>query len=234
MRRSADGVRPQATAHGHRAANGAAAAALLSLQLLTVTPVALAEVRLPPIDTGATPQQKAGRTRVTSLAPLTLAPSSLPDAPPPAWCADPNRCERGFTGNTIGQANAVSDKLLDLRGCSFDNKSLAGRTLSGALMVGTSFKGSDLTEVIMSKAYAVNANFDGATFKNAVLDRVIFNNSSFKNVLFTNSVITGAEFEGADRSGAKFEDTLVGQEDLKRICGNATLEDEQRMQLGCR
>jgi hypothetical protein len=139
----------------------------------------------------------------------TPFPPALAHASPPVWRADPNRCERGYTGNTIGQANAVSDKLLDLRGCSFDNKSLVGRTLSGALMVGTSFKGADLTEVIMSKAYAVEANFDGATFKNAVLDRVIFNNASLKNASFTNSVITGAEFEGADLTGAKFEDTLV-------------------------
>jgi hypothetical protein len=29
----------------------------------------------------------------------------------------PDRCELAFTGNTIGQANAVSDKLLDLRQC---------------------------------------------------------------------------------------------------------------------
>ena len=57
-------------------------------------------------------------------------------------------------GNTIGQANAVSDKLLDLRGCKFDGKSLAGKTLSGALMVDASFKGTDMTEVVMSKAYA--------------------------------------------------------------------------------
>ena len=57
-------------------------------------------------------------------------------------------------GNTIGQANAVSDKLLDLRGCKFDGKSLAGKTLSGALMVDASFKGSDLSEAVMSKAYA--------------------------------------------------------------------------------
>jgi uncharacterized protein YjbI with pentapeptide repeats len=57
-------------------------------------------------------------------------------------------------GNTIGQANAVSDKLLDLRGCVFDGKSLFGRTLSGALMVDASFKKADLKEVVMSKAYA--------------------------------------------------------------------------------
>jgi hypothetical protein len=34
-------------------------------------------------------------------------------------CAAPDRCDRGFVGNTIGQANAVSDKILDLRLCSF-------------------------------------------------------------------------------------------------------------------
>jgi len=28
---------------------------------------------------------------------------------------DPNRCEKGFTGNTIGQSNGVSDKVLDMR-----------------------------------------------------------------------------------------------------------------------
>lgn len=27
--------------------------------------------------------------------------------------ADPNRCERAYVGNTIGQANAVSDKVRD-------------------------------------------------------------------------------------------------------------------------
>ncbi len=114
-------------------------------------------------------------------------------------------------GNTIGQANAVSDKLLDLRKCVFDGKSLVGRTLSGALMVDASFKKSDLTEVVMSKAYAVGANFDGANFKNSVLDRVIFNNASLKGASFINAVITGAEFDGADLTGAVFEGAAAAQ-----------------------
>ena len=37
---------------------------------------------------------------------------------------DPNRCERGFDGNTIGQANGVSDKVLDIR-CASRPSSLA-------------------------------------------------------------------------------------------------------------
>lgn len=44
---------------------------------------------------------------------------------------DPNRCDRGFVGNTIGQANAVSNKPLDLRYCKYAGANLSGKTLSG-------------------------------------------------------------------------------------------------------
>lgn len=133
-----------------------------------------------------------------------LAAPALAEVRLPPIDTDPLRCERGYVGNTIGQANAVSDKLLDLRSCTFDGKSLAGKTLSGALMGSASFKGSDLSETVMSKArrraavqqagrgltgrqaYAVDANFDKARFNNAVLDRVIFNGSSMKAADFTN------------------------------------------------
>ena len=50
--------------------------------------------------------------------------------------ADPNRCERAFVGNTIGQANAVSDKILDLRFCMLGGKDLSGKTLSGKSSAG--------------------------------------------------------------------------------------------------
>ena len=77
---------------------------------------------------------------------------------------DPERCERAFVGNTIGQANAVSDRILDLRQCNYVDKDLSTKTLSGALMVDSTFKGANMTEVVMSKAYAVNADFTGANF----------------------------------------------------------------------
>jgi uncharacterized protein YjbI with pentapeptide repeats len=137
-------------------------------------------------------------------------------------------------GNTIGQANAVSDKLLDLRGCVFDGRSLAGTTLSGALMKDGSFKKTDLTEVVMSKAYAVGAVFDGATFQNAVLDRVAFDGSSMVGVSFVNAVVTGSSFDGSDLTGSDWTDALVGQEDLKRLCANPTLQGESRGAIGCR
>ncbi len=69
----------------------------------------------------------------------------------PGACADPNRCERAFTGNTIGQANAVSDKLLDLRQCDLTKADLSGKTLSGALLVDALLVNTNMQEVVMSK-----------------------------------------------------------------------------------
>lgn len=84
----------------------------------------------------------------------------------PPLSKDPQRCERAFVGNTIGQANGVADKLLDLRFCDYSNDktNLKGKTLSAALMADAKFDGADLTEVIMSKAYALGASFVGTNF----------------------------------------------------------------------
>ena len=129
------------------------------MTLLACPPHALAEVRLPPIDTGArlnTHHAPRAPTCVRLYPLRRRCRVALPISLHTRLFAtvDPNRCERGYVGNTIGQANAVSDKLLDLRGCKFDGKSLAGKTLSGALMVDASFKDADLSEAVMSKAYA--------------------------------------------------------------------------------
>jgi uncharacterized protein YjbI with pentapeptide repeats len=79
---------------------------------------------------------------------------------------EPDRCERAFVGNTIGQANGVYDKPLDLRKCDFTNEKSnpKGKTLSAALMSEAKFDGADMTEVVMSKAYAVGGSFRGNIF----------------------------------------------------------------------
>lgn len=81
----------------------------------------------------------------------------------PPLSTDPERCERAFVGNTIGQANGVYDKAIDLRFCDYTNEKnqLKGKTLSAALMSDAKFDGADMTEVVMSKAYAVGASFRG-------------------------------------------------------------------------
>ena len=134
-------------------------------------------------------------------------------------------------GNTIGQANAVSDRILDLRQCNYVDKDLSTKTLSGALMVDSTFKGANMTEVVMSKAYAVNADFTGANFTNAVVDRVTFDGANLSNANFFNAVITGATFDGTNLAGAQFEEALIGKEDVKKLCENPTLEDETRYQV---
>ena len=147
---------------------------------------------------------------------------------------DPNRCERAYFGNTIGQSNAVSDRPLDLRFCDYTGKNLQGKTLSGALLVETILKDANLQEVVMSKAYAVGANFSGADLSNGIVDRVVFDKSDLSGVKFVNAVITGATFEGANLKGANFEDALIGMEDAKRLCRNETLDADGRAQVGCR
>uniref|UniRef100_A0A7S0SXV2 Thylakoid lumenal 17.4 kDa protein, chloroplastic n=1 Tax=Mantoniella antarctica TaxID=81844 RepID=A0A7S0SXV2_9CHLO len=147
---------------------------------------------------------------------------------------DPNRCERAFVGNTIGQANAVSDRILDLRKCTYDGADLSAKTLSGALMVDASFKGTNMTEVVMSKAYALDADFTGANFTNSVLDRVTFDNANMTNANFRNAVITGSTYEGTILTGASFDESLIGKEDVKRLCDNPTVVGESRFQVGCR
>lgn len=44
----------------------------------------------------------------------------------------------------------------------------------------------------------------------------------------------GTVFDGADLSESVWEDALIGNEDVKRLCSNPTLTGESRFQVGCR
>lgn len=81
----------------------------------------------------------------------------------PPLSTEPNRCEKAYVGNTIGQANGVYDKPIDLRFCDYtnDKSNLKGKSLAAALMSNAKFDGADMSEVVMSKAYAVGASFKG-------------------------------------------------------------------------
>lgn len=103
----------------------------------------------------------------------------------PPLSTEPNRCERAFVGNTIGQANGVYDKPLDLRFCDYTNEksNLKGKSLAAALMSDAKFDGADMTEVIMSKAYAVGASFKG-NFLLPLYDSFYLNRLSFYASVF--------------------------------------------------
>jgi len=61
----------------------------------------------------------------------------------------------------LAQANAVSDKLLDLRSCVYTGKNLADKVLSGALVADADFSNTVMSNVTMTKSYAKGANFSG-------------------------------------------------------------------------
>ncbi|PHT53436.1 Thylakoid lumenal 17.4 kDa protein, chloroplastic [Capsicum baccatum] len=168
---------------------------------------------------------------VSSVSPVIAASQRLPPL-----STEPNRCERAFVGNTIGQANGVYDKPLDLRFCDYTNEktNLKGKSLAAALMSDAKFDGADMSEVIMSKAYAVGASFKGTDFSNAVLDRVIFDKANLQGASFKNTVLSGSTFNDAQLEGVDFEDTIIGYIDLQKICTNKTISEEGRVNLGCR
>ncbi|KAE9451775.1 hypothetical protein C3L33_16343, partial [Rhododendron williamsianum] len=154
----------------------------------------------------------------------------------PPLSNEPNRCERAFVGNTIGQANGVYDKAIDLRFCDYtnDKSNLKGKSLSAALMSEAKFDGADMTEVVMSKAYAAKASFKGVDFSNAVLDRVNFEKANLQGAVFRNAVLSGSTFNEAQLEDAVFEDTIIGYDDLKKLCLNTTISPDGRAELGCR
>eukprot|EP00879_Flechtneria_rotunda_P029804 GHRR01032255.1.p2 GENE.GHRR01032255.1~~GHRR01032255.1.p2 ORF type:complete len:167 (+),score=43.63 GHRR01032255.1:171-671(+) len=150
------------------------------------------------------------------------------------WAAPHGNATSDYLFATVPQANAVSDKVLDLRKCNYSGKSLSGKTLAGALLADTNLSNANLQEAVLTKAYAVGANFTGADLTNAVVDRVDFTKASLKGAKFINAVVTGARFEGADLSDSIWEDALIGNEDVKRLCSNPTLQGESRLGVGCR
>ncbi|XP_044488031.1 thylakoid lumenal 17.4 kDa protein, chloroplastic [Mangifera indica] len=168
---------------------------------------------------------------VTSASPVIAANLRLPPL-----STEPNRCERAYIGNTIGQANGVYDKPIDLRFCDYSNdkSNLKGKSLAAALMSDAKFDGADMSEVVMSKAYAVGASFKGTDFSNAVLDRVNFEKANLQGAVFKNTVLSGSTFNEAQLKDASFEDTIIGYIDLQKLCTNTSISDEGRAELGCR
>ncbi|CAN6298892.1 unnamed protein product [Urochloa humidicola] len=184
--------------------------------------------------------KNAGRLACGVLAAWAVASASNPVIAAsqrlPPLSTEPNRCERAFVGNTIGQANGVYDKPLDLRFCDYTNEksNLKGKSLAAALMSDAKFDGADMSEVVMSKAYAVGASFKGTDFTNAVIDRVNFEKADLTGAIFKNTVLSGSTFDDAKMEDVVFEDTIIGYVDLQKLCTNTSISTDNRLELGCR
>jgi uncharacterized protein YjbI with pentapeptide repeats len=67
-----------------------------------------------------------------------------------------------------------------------------------------------------------------------VVDRVAFDKSDLRGVQFINTVLSGSTFTDANLEGASFEDALIGYQDIKNLCLNKTLSEDNRNELGCK
>ncbi|KAK9838046.1 hypothetical protein WJX74_010463 [Apatococcus lobatus] len=174
---------------------------------------------------------------VAGLAAVSIGLSACPALAAfrlPPIDSDPRRCERAFSGNSLGMANAVSDKVLDLRKCDYKGANLNGKQLPGALMSESDFTGAQMVEATMTKSYAKGANFSGVDFTNAIVDRVDFRKADLHGAKFNNAVVSGSQFEGANLTDTIFEDVLIGYQDAINLCLNDTLSAEGRTNVGCR
>ena len=58
---------------------------------------------------------------------------------------------KGWQSHCVVQANAVSDKVLDLRKCDYKGANLNGKQLPGALMSESDFTGAQMVEATLTK-----------------------------------------------------------------------------------
>ena len=61
------------------------------------------------------------------------------------------RADSLLTTDCIVQANAVSDKVLDLRQCKLHGSDLTAKVLSGALVADADFSRTNLREIVLTK-----------------------------------------------------------------------------------
>jgi len=152
---------------------------------------------------------------------------------PPVDRTNKNRCQRAFIGNTIGQANAVSDTVLDLRECDLAGANLEDKVLSGGLLSDSNFSGANMKGAQLTKGYAIGSDFSGVDFTNGIVDRVAFDKCNLKGANFSNAVLSGSTFSGADLTDVKWDDVIISDQDVKKVCTNESLVGFSRASLGC-
>ena len=167
---------------------------------------------------------------------LSGTPPALAEAGarlPPVDLTNKNRCQRAFIGNTIGQANAVSDTVLDLRECDLHGANLEDKVLSGGLLSDSNFSGANMKGAQLTKGYAIGSDFSGVDFTNGIVDRVAFDKCNLKGANFSNAVLSGSTFSGADLTDVKWDDVIISDQDVKKVCTNESLVGLSRATLGC-
>ncbi|KAL1143738.1 hypothetical protein V6Z11_A11G180300 [Gossypium hirsutum] len=182
---------------------------------LRVTCSSSASKRVPKSEESSSPLRTVACGLLAVCTVATASPVIAANQRLPPLSTEPNRCERAFVGNTICQANGVYNKPLDLRFCDYTNEK--------SNLKGKSFDGADMSEAVMSKAYAVGASF-----------KVNFGKANLQGAIFKNTVLSGSTFDNAQLEDAVFEDTIIGYIDLQKLFTNTSIRAEGRVELGCR
>ncbi|TYI57356.1 hypothetical protein E1A91_D11G275000v1 [Gossypium mustelinum] len=192
---------------------------------LRVTCSSSASKRVPKSEESSSPLRTVACGLLAVCTVATASPVIAANQRLPPLSTEPNRCERAFVGNTICQANGVYNKPLDLRFCDYTNEksNLKGKSVAAALMSDAKFDGADMSEAVMSKAYAVGASF-----------KVNFGKANLQGAIFKNTVLSGSTFDNAQLEDAVFEDTIIGYIDLQKLFTNTSISAEGRVELGCR
>ncbi|KAK8265490.1 hypothetical protein V6Z11_D12G180600 [Gossypium hirsutum] len=171
----------------------------------------VASKRVPKSEESSSPLRTVACGLLAVCTVATASPVIAANQRLPPLSTEPNRCERAFP--------------LDLRFCDYTNEksNLKGKSVAAALMSDAKFDGADMSEAVMSKAYAVGASF-----------KVNFGKANLQGAIFKNTVLSGSTFDNAPLEDAVFEDTIIGYIDLQKLFTNTSIRAEGRVELGCR
>ena len=136
---------------------------------------------------------------------------------------------------------------VDVRNCDFSGLDLSGKTLSAINAAGASFEGANLQNAIMTRIYARRANFKGANLESATLYEAQLQGADLRDASLANALmstvflgkdegqanVAAHSGEWAQMAGADL-DAIFSRSDVRNLCENPTLTEEQReLQLGC-
>eukprot|EP00240_Pyramimonas_obovata_P013493 CAMPEP_0118929198 /NCGR_PEP_ID=MMETSP1169-20130426/6260_1 /TAXON_ID=36882 /ORGANISM="Pyramimonas obovata, Strain CCMP722" /LENGTH=248 /DNA_ID=CAMNT_0006871337 /DNA_START=82 /DNA_END=828 /DNA_ORIENTATION=- len=130
--------------------------------------------------------------------------------------------------------------LVNIEGCDYSGKNLTNDVLSGVKARGANFAGAAFGRE-SSRADFRGADMRGATFKSTNLYQADMRGADLRDADFEGALLTGTSFgydreteQWANLEGANWEDALFSNTDIKNICENPTILEDDRLLLGCK
>jgi len=129
--------------------------------------------------------------------------------------------------------------LVNIEGCDYSAKDLSNDVLSGVRARGANFADAMFGKE-SSRADFRGADMHGAKFRNTNLYATLFNGADLRGADFESALLTLVSFgfdketgKWANLEGANFEDALLSSSDVKLLCQNPTILEDDLALLGC-